>query len=186
MATTQQSIPAKLRHIQTFTSSGTFYPQDGTTKVFVSIHGASGGAGGGHPRYAGARGGSGGTGRICGGFVQVNPRAPHAVTIGAGGTSAVAVSTGGGTGGTTNFDGAISVPGGSGGGASNGDTTGSAGTTAGAATVQDSLTTLSPYASALPRVNTFNSSGSTIAGGTANTPTGGNAGASAIVHIYGF
>ena len=50
MAITQQVVPSKLRHLQSFVASGTFYPPAGTTVVFVSVHGASGGGGTGNPR----------------------------------------------------------------------------------------------------------------------------------------
>jgi len=202
MAVTQQNVPAKLRHIQTFTSSGTFYPPAGTTTVFVSIHGASGGGGGGTARYgnSGPNGGAGGVGVISGAYVQVNPQAPHSVTIGSGGGGGNqnafgapnrAYANAGGTGGTTAFDGAIFNFGGSGGNAGNPDN-GQSGNTgsSGSSNAQTSLTTLAPSNNALPRVSGVVNSGTTIAGGNRGTGNyggqSGSGGSNAIIHIYGY
>ena len=99
MAITTQVIPSKLRHLQSFVSSGVFYPPAGTTVVYVAVLGATGGVGS-SGRYSG---GAGGAGPSSGGYVQVNPQAPHVVSIGAGGIAP------GGSGGTTSFDGAITI-----------------------------------------------------------------------------
>jgi len=200
MAVTQQNVPAKLRHIQTFTSSGTFYPPAGTTVVFVSIHGASGGGGGARRRYSGnLTGGVGGVGKISGGYVQVNPQAPHSVVVGGGGAGGNFAYTGyytqgytGATGGTTSFDGAIFNFGGAGGnGAGDWIGNGNAGS-AGSSNAQTALTTLTPSNSASPRVSGFSISNTNIAGGNGGTENQNNngvsgaGGTSAIVHIYGY
>jgi hypothetical protein len=177
MAITQQVVPAKLRHLQSFVSSGSFYPPAGTTVVFVSVHGASGGGGTGNPRYSPNTGGTGGAGKISGGYVQVNPGAPHGVTIGAG--------TAGATGGTTSFDGAITITGGSVGGYSiyGGAGAGSAGTPS----ATTSLTTLNPSNNAVVRVTSFNTSNTNVAGGAGGASSAtGSAGSSGQVHIYGY
>jgi hypothetical protein len=187
MAITQQVVPSKLRHLQSYSASGTFYPPAGTTVVFVSVHGASGGGGSGISRYGQQTGGVGGTGRISGGYVQVNPQAPHGVVIGAGGTASTTQSGAGGTGGTTSFDGAIIITGGTGGGGNGGD--GAAAGQAGTSSAVTSLTTLNPSASALTRVASFTTSGTTTAGGGAGTGSGvggAAAGSAGIVHIYGY
>jgi len=178
MAITQQVVPSKLRHLQSFVSSGTFYPPAGTTVVFVSVHGASGGGGTGNNRYSPNTGGSGGVGKISGGYVQVNPGAPHGVTIGAGGTA-------GAQGGTTSFDGAINITGGAAGGTSayGGAGAGAAGTP----TATTSLTTLNPSNNTLVRVTSFNTSNTNIAGGAGGAgSSAGSAGTAGQVHVYGY
>jgi hypothetical protein len=188
MAITQQVVPSKLRHLQSFASSGTFYPPAGTTVVFVSVHGASGGGAGGNGRYSPNAGGAGGIGKISGGYVQVNPQAPHGVVIGAGGTGSAGGNNDartGGTGGVTSFDGAIFSNGGAGGNNAGygGGNAGAAGTT----TAQTALTTLSPSNNAVVRVTTFNTSGTNVAGGVTGTSNGaGASGQNGIVHIYGY
>jgi hypothetical protein len=147
---------ANLRHVATYTSSGTFKVPEGTSVVFASIRGASGGGGFGQSdtnRYGGQNGRVGGNGLVAGGFVQVTPGRDHTVTIGAAGG-------GGGTGGTSSFDGAITVTGGTGGSQT------SAGT-AGQASAVTSLTTLPP-----------NSASSARAAGFITQSTGANAGGS--------
>jgi hypothetical protein len=180
MATTTQVIPSKLRHLQSFVSSGVFYPPAGTTVVYVSVTGASAG-GGRSSRYAGGVGG----GNISyGAYVQVNPQAPHTVTVGAGGTaSSGASSSQANSGGLTSFDGAITANASTGG--STGDNSsyhggaGSAGS-AGTLTAQTSLPALNPGASTVVRV-TGGSSGSNVA----STSLGAN-GLNGVVHIFGY
>jgi len=167
MAITQQVVPSKLRHLQSFVSSGNFYPPAGTTVVYVAVLGATGGAGAGG-RYAG---GAAGAGKSAGGYVQVNPQAPHVVSIGAGGSS-------GSTGGTTSFDGAITAIGSTGGNAgSQGGYWGQAGNagSAGSISAVTSLPALNPGASTVARVSSY-ATGSDVSGGSV----------SGIVHIYGY
>jgi len=166
MAITQQVVPSKLRHLQSFVSSGSFYPPLGTTVVYVAVLGATGSAGAGG-RYAG---GSAGAGKSAGGYVQVNPQAPHVVSIGAGGSS--------GTGGTTSFDGAITAIGSNAGNAGQqGGYWGQAGNagTAGSISGVQSLPALNPGGSTVARVSSF-TNGSDISGSSV----------SGIVHIYGY
>jgi len=165
MAITQQVVPSKLRHLQSFVSSGSFYPPLGTTVVYVAVLGATGAAGAGG-RYAG---GSAGAGKSAGGYVQVNPQAPHLVSIGAGGGS---------TGGTTSFDGAITATGSNAGNAgSQGGYWGQAGSAGNAGSISGvtSLPALNPGASTVARVSGY-ANGSDISGGSV----------SGIVHIYGY
>lgn len=167
MAITTQVIPSKLRHLQSFVSSGVFYPPAGTTVVYVAVLGATGGVGS-SGRYSG---GAGGAGPSSGGYVQVNPQAPHVVSIGAGGIAP------GGSGGTTSFDGAITITGGAGGNSSNESPWGSNGNTGASGSVSSttSLPELNPGASTVVRVT------GTGSGSTRNTSS-----ISGIVHIYGY
>lgn len=167
MALTQQIVPSKLRHLQSFVSSGVFYPPAGTTVVYVAVLGATGGVGS-SGRYSG---GAGGSGPSSGGYVQVNPQAPHTVSIGAGGVAP------GGAAGTTSFDGAITVTGSAGGNSSNESGWGSNGNTgaSGSASSTTNLPELNPGGSTIVRV-TSSSSGS-----SRNTSS-----LSGIVHIYGY
>ena len=167
MAITQQVVPSKLRHLQSFVSSGSFYPPAGTTVVYVAVLGATGG-GGAAGRYSP---GNAGAGKSGGGYVQVNPQAPHLVSIGAGGSTNA-------TGGTTSFDGAITAIGSTGGNTgSNSGPWGSNGTNGSAGSISSttSLPALNPGASTVVRVSSF-STGSDISGNSIN----------GIVHIYGY
>jgi hypothetical protein len=168
MAVTQQVQPSKLRHLQSFVSSGTFTPSFGTTAVYVAVLGATGGAGTGG-RYAA---GNTGSGPSAGGFVQVNPGVPHVVVIGAG-TAAAATQAG-----TTSFDGAITVTGAFSGNSSfNAGNSGFLGNT-GAAGVASGVTTLpalNPGAGTVVRVSSYTTGGNI----TANSQSG-------IVHVYGY
>jgi len=171
MALTQQTVPSKLRHLQSFVSSGSFYPPAGTTVVYVAVLGAtSGGTSQSDFRYS-SPGASGST-PTYGAYVQVNPQAPHVVTIGAGGAI-------GAVGGTTSFDGAITVNSGNPGNNGGGWTSGNAGS-AGSITAITSLPALNPGNNTLVRVN-GGAAGSNISG-TANR----TAGISGVVHIYGY
>lgn len=173
MAITQQVIPSKLRHLQSFVSSGVFYPPAGTTVVYVAVLGATGG-GGNSGRYGG---GSGGGNISYGAYVQVNPQAPHTVTIGAGGTRPAGAS------GLTSFDGAITANAANGG--NTGDNTspwGSSGSSgnSGTLTAQTSLPSLNPGGSTVVRVSS-GSSGAAISGPAVN-----NNGIPGVVHIFGY
>ena len=168
MAIDQQRVPSKLRHLQSFVSSGSFYPPAGTTVVYVAVLGSTGGAGTGG-RYAG---GSAGAGKSAGGYVQVNPQSPHIVSIGAGGSGS------GSVGGTTSFDGAITAIGSTGGNAGNqGGYWGQSGNTGAAGSIS-AVTTLpgvNPGAGTVARVASY-ATGSDVSGN----------GVSGIVHIYGY
>jgi len=171
MAITQQVVPSKLRHLQSFVSSGNFYPPAGTTVVYVAVLGAtSGGTTQSDFRYSSP--GASGTTPTYGAYVQVNPQAPHVVTIGAGGAA-------GARGGATSFDGAITVNTGSPGNNGGGWTSGNAGA-AGSASAVTSLPALNPSNNTVVRVS-GGGAGSNIAG-TANQTVG----ISGVVHIYGY
>ena len=184
-----------LRHVATYTASGNFTTPIGTTVAFVSVHSSTGGGGGqtgsGHQRYNGPSGFAG-AGRVSGAFVEVIPGSTVAVTIGAGG-AAGGVGSAGATGGTTNFDGAIFVPGSSGGAVgyqngrySFGDRPAAA-ADAVSATGTTSLTTLPPSSTTLTRTKTITGqlTGGAAGGiGSAGNNQAGGVGNSAIVHIY--
>ena len=183
-----------LRHVSTFTSTGSFVVPAGTTLAFVSIHHATGGGGGAiggsYPRYNGPSG-AGGAGRVSGAFVEVIPGASSSVTIGAAGSAGTTGN--GGNGGTTIFDGAFSAPGSVGGQAGFSQaryTTGAQGTTgaaASAATGTTTLTSLPPSASTLTRVKTIagQATGASAGGASNNSRYGaGIIGSAGIVHVY--
>ena len=169
-----------LRHVASFTSSGTYKVPEGTTIVFASVRGSSGGGGqgaGDTNRYGGQAGRAGGAGVITSGFVQVTPGRDHTVTIGAGGGNSA-------TGGTSTFDGGITVTGGAGGSQASVGATGSG-------SAITSLTTVPPSATSLSRVfgNTTQSTGGTTGGaGGGTTPwgagAGGAGGQSGSIEIY--
>jgi hypothetical protein len=197
MASNQIAGVGSARHVQTFTSTGTFTPPLGVNQVYVSIEGATGGCGGigAHStRYGnvpGGAGGNGGAGAIVGAWVQVLPGVAYTVTIGAGGSTGgdgrLNVGTGGqgSTGGTTGFDGVLTVSGGTGGyGSGPYSGNGSAGSTGALAYARTSLTTLSPSSSATPRVGTVTTSGSTVPGPVGAASFGQPGGTSGTVHIY--
>jgi len=168
MSITTQTIPSKLRHLQTFTTSGNFYPPAGTTVVYVTVLGATGGVGAGH-RYA-PSGKNGGLNVSAAGFVQVNPQAPHGIVIGAAGANGSSEGAGGGASGTTIFDGAITVNGANAGGAPWGGNTGNAGN----AVFVTNLPTLNPSANTIARVTT------TQTGNVSSYTQSG------IIHIFGY
>jgi hypothetical protein len=89
-----------LRHVGKFTSSGTFVIPANQNKIFVTVTGARGG------RSNQSGGAASGAAISSGGFIEVNGGSTLAVVIGAGGASAL---NDGATGGTTTFDGAITV-----------------------------------------------------------------------------
>jgi hypothetical protein len=180
MGITTQSVPSKLRHLQSFVSSGVFYPPAGTTTVYVAVLGATAGAG-----ISGRYGGGTGGGNISyGAYVQVNPQAPHTVTIGAGGTKASGnAGSAGNASGLTSFDGAITAnaanAGNTGDNTSNWGNSGTSGS-AGTLTAQTSLPSLNPGGSTVVRVS-GGASGSNIAATSAN-----NNGVSGVVHVFGY
>ena len=71
------------RNMTVYTSSGTFLPPAGVTKVFVEVWGG-GASGGGYSSSSGSGGGSGG---YSAGFVTVTPSVSVTVTVGTGATS---------------------------------------------------------------------------------------------------
>ena len=104
-----------LRHLGRITSSGTFTVPEGSSRLYVSVNGAQGTNSQGGTRGNSARGN---------GYVNVIPGKSAQVVIGAG-TSAGS----GARAGTTTFDGAITVTGGSSGAQGRyGSESGSAGT----------------------------------------------------------
>ena len=138
MATGQFFNPP-LRHIGRATASGTFVIPSSVSKVFVTVTGARGGTSGGQ---AGAT-------VSAGGFVEVLPGSTAQLVIGAGSAAP-------GQGGTTSFDGALTVTG-SGSGSHNpryGQATGSSSSASNAS----SLPTGAP-AGAIARVSGVTSSG---------------------------
>lgn len=174
-----------VRHVATFNSSGTWNAPQGVSLAFVSVHGATGGGGGRSgpgSRYSGAAGGSS---PIAAGWVQVNPGNPHTITVGAGGSAGTNVNgdtTGntGGVGGTSSFDGAITVTGGNGGvGANrygNNNTVG----TLGASSARTTLPTVSPSNATTIRVASFTSQQTGAASGGATA----QAGSASTIHIF--
>ncbi len=175
MAISQQVVPSKLRHLQSFASSGLFYPPLGTTIVYVAVLGATGGAG-----YSGRYGGGAGGASVSGGgYVQVSAGNPHTVTVGAGGVTSIVDGGKGTSGGLTSFDGSITAGGGTGGNSGSNSSyqgnAGNAGTAANAATALTSLPALNPGGSTTVKVTGF-SAGSAITGSQVN----------GVVHIYGY
>jgi hypothetical protein len=196
-----------IRHVATYTSSGTFTPPAGVTTAFVSMHSATGGGGGAAGQDNGNGGGQGGLGLVVGSFVEVIPGVACTVTIGAAGALGVSNvgrynsprAASGGTGGTTSFDGNFFVTGSVGGqggvGRDQGNTVGDAGAalTSGAATGTTTLTSLSP-ASAVTRVKGISTqaSGASVGGTGASQAnnrysqgtSAATVGLAGIVHVY--
>ena len=181
-----------LRHVATFNSSGNWTAPIGTNLAFVSVVGAGSGGYGGGPNFNL----SGGTGGVAAAYVQVTGGGTHVVTVGAGGSGGSGFGGGNvpaaGSGGTTLFDGRLSItgatsPSGSRYSASVGTSSASGATT---------LTTLNPGASTLVSTATITSqtSGGGAGGSGGGTPryiprysagnTSGNTGSSGAVHIY--
>jgi hypothetical protein len=101
-----------LNNLQAFTSSGSYTPATGVTRVFVEVWGGGGGGGGvvANNRVSSSGGGGGYT---CG-FVDVTASVPITVTVGAGGTGGANTGANGTDGGTSSF-GSLSATGGAGG-----------------------------------------------------------------------
>ncbi|HCP8998593.1 TPA: hypothetical protein OF603_001584 [Escherichia coli] len=103
----------RLINIQVFTSSGTYTPTAGTTRIKVKAVGGGGAGGGAVATSTGvSAGGGGGSGAYAEGY-YTSGFSGLTVTIGAGGASASGAV--GGNGGTTSFGALISCPGGGGG-----------------------------------------------------------------------
>jgi hypothetical protein len=98
--------------LQAFTSSGSYTPAAGVTRVFVEVWGGGGGGGGAVLNNRISAGGGGG-GYTCG-FINVTPGVPITVNVGAGGTGGADTGANGTNGGTSSF-GALSATGGLGG-----------------------------------------------------------------------
>ena len=103
----------RLINIQVFTSSGTYTPTAGTTRIKVKAIGGGGAGGGAVATSTGvSAGGGGGSGAYAEGY-YTSGFSGLTVTIGAAGASASGAE--GGNGGTTSFGALISCPGGGGG-----------------------------------------------------------------------
>lgn len=103
----------RLLNIRVFTSSGTYTPTAGTTRIKVKAVGGGGAGGGAVATSTGvSAGGGGGSGAYAEGY-YTSGFSGLTVTIGAGGASASGAV--GGNGGTTSFGALISCPGGGGG-----------------------------------------------------------------------
>ena len=100
MATGQFFNPP-LRHIGKATASGTFVIPNSVSKVYVQVTSSRGGTSQGNASQPGAA-------VVQAGYVEVLPGSTAQIIIGAGGTSS---SPNGTSGGTTSFDGAITVTG---------------------------------------------------------------------------
>jgi hypothetical protein len=158
-------LPARL--LALFTASGNFVVPAGVTRIFASIHSASGGGGGGAAtsRYGSAQtdneGGAGGVSKIFASWVQVVPGATYAVVVGAAGAAGVNGNqdtlngSAGGTGGTSSFDGvSFSVTGSGGGAGGTNGTNGATGADASASGVT-SLSALPPTSNSIPKTGTI-------------------------------
>jgi hypothetical protein len=179
MATNQLQANSKLRHLSTFTSSGTFTPPPGCNLVYVAIQGSSGGGSAGASYRYTSSGTSGQNGIWGAGYVQVAPGVACSVVVGAaGGRSAASNNAAGGNGGTSTFDNAITVVGGRGGNSNPGASFSS----------QSSLPTVNPGASTLTRVTSAASSSSnvTTGGSGAYGPAQGGIGQQATIYIYAY
>jgi hypothetical protein len=144
MATGQFFNPP-LRHIARATASGTFVIPPAISKVFVIVSGARGGVSQGN--------GQPGASQANGGWVEVLPGSTAQLVIGAGGTNGQQ----GTAGGTTSFDGAITVTGSNGGSFDTRYNNASTGAT-GTRSDSSSLPTGSP-AGAIARVSSTQTSG---------------------------
>lgn len=190
-----------LRQVATFNSSGNWTAPLGTNVAFISIHGASGGGGAQQNRYGDYSAGAGGSGILAGAYVQVTPGSSHVVTIGAAGAAGTrlpnsanqASANSGGAGGSTIFDGAITVVGGNGGiktevNSNSPAASGNAGTASGVT----NLTTLNPGAATMIRTSTIstqNTGGSSggaggFGGSRYSQPNAAGTGAAGQMHIY--
>lgn len=125
----------RLLNVQVFTSSGTYTPTAGTTRVKVKVMGA-GGAGGGTPATTSSQVAIGGSGSA-GGYAEsliTSGFAGASITVGAGGVAAT--NAAGGNGGASSFGALVSCGGGGGGaaGVANSVSTGSSAGVGGTAT----------------------------------------------------
>ena len=181
-----------LRHLATFSSTGTFLVPEGITKLFLSVQGASGGGSSGFNHAENGHGSTGGLGVWGGAWANVAPGQSYPIIIGSGGagTSGAGnsrVGTAGGSGGTTSFDNTVLAAGGAGANAGSHHSPGGASPGAsGSTSYETSLPTLSP-SGAVARVTGTISSNATTAGGTAgqNSSIQGGAGQSGRVYIFG-
>lgn len=107
--TSWQPVSAIFNTLQAFTSSGTYTPATGVTRVFVEVWGAGGGGGGVVANNRISSGGGAG-GYSCG-FVDVTAGTPITVTVGTGGAGGANTGANGSAGGTSSF-GALSATGG--------------------------------------------------------------------------
>lgn len=162
----------RLAAIQKFTSSGTYTPTPGVTKIIVEMVGGGGGGGGAQAGSSTSNsvGGGGGSGAYVRAMIT-SPAASYAITVGSGGSGGT---TGqGGTGGATTFGSLISCGGGSGGytGTSSNAPNAAGGGFGGSATVTS------------PAVAIFSSNGGFGNAGYMTTSQGGNAGNGATVQL---
>jgi hypothetical protein len=111
-----QAVPTagRLLNVQTFTSSGTYTPTTGASKVWVKAQGAGGGGGGAPTTNAsqvgvGIGGNSGAYGEYYG------PAVSQTITVGAAGAAGAAGGTAGGNGGASSFGSLLTAAGGVGG-----------------------------------------------------------------------
>ncbi len=191
--TIDNTVAVNLRHLATFTSSGTFKIPKGVTEIFVSVQGASGGGSTGFTAFETGSGSNGGVGIITGGWVNVAPEHNYNVIIGAGGAGGIFpggnLRSGGvgGTGGTTSFDNSVLAAGGTGANAgSHHSPNGASPGASGSASAETSLPTVSP-SGALARVTGTQNSNTTIAGGAGSSGSAtAGAGASGRVSIFSF
>jgi hypothetical protein len=184
-----------LRHVATFNSSGTFTPPPGTNLAFVSVVGAGSG-GYGSSRYG--VNANGFVGGVAGAYVQVIGGSPHVVTVGAGGAGSNQSTNNPmiapGTGGTTSFDGRLTI---TGAGGNTGSRYSGGSAINSSATGATTLTTINPGATALISTGTItsqNSGGGAAGIGSPNaqgsTPryqqgqTSGFSGGGGAVHVY--
>lgn len=106
-----KAMRGRLLNVQTFTSSGSYLPTQGTTKIIVECLGGGGGGGGAQAGNGFASfGGGGGAASFAKGMFT-NLLASYSVTIGAGGTGGGGTSNGT-TGGTSSLGSLISASGG--------------------------------------------------------------------------
>jgi hypothetical protein len=149
-----------LRHIGRATASGTFVIPASVSKVYVQVTSSRGGQG--------QQGSQPGAAIVNAGYVEVLPGSTAQIIIGAGGANANQAATGG----TTSFDGAITVTG-SGGGQYdqryNSQSTGAVGTRSDSSTLPTGFPT-----GAIARVSATSTSG----------PTDVSVGGSGFINIY--
>lgn len=118
------------RNIKTFTTSGTFTPPAGCTRIHYRVWGAGGGGGASAGTFGAPGGGGGGYVEGC---ASVTPGVGITITVGTGGASGATPSTSGGIGGASSVGALATANGGAGGSPCGPGTTntGSAGGSAG-------------------------------------------------------